>query len=56
MYMDDIEIFVKNENEQETIVQTIKLCNKVIGTEFRIEKFAMLIKMDRKTTKALWTD
>ena len=42
MYMNDITIFVKNE-EQEILIQTIRINNQDIGMEFDIEKCAMLI-------------
>ena len=33
----------KNENEQETLIQTIRIYSKDIGIEFDIEKCAMMI-------------
>ena len=41
IYMDDIKIFAKNENEQETFIQTFRKYSQRIN--FEIEKFAMLI-------------
>ena len=43
MYIDDIKIFVKNKNEQETLIQTIRIYNRYIGMEFGIEKCTMLM-------------
>ena len=41
--MDDIKLFVKNEKELETLIQTISIYSKFIGMEFGIEKCATLI-------------
>ena len=41
--MDDIKIFVKNEKELETLIQTIRIYSQDIRIEFGIEKCATLI-------------
>ena len=38
MYMDSIKLFVKNEKELETQIQTVKIYSQYIGTEFSREK------------------
>ena len=50
MYM-HIKIFTKNEKEQEILIETMKIYWKDIGTEFDIEKYAILIiKKEKKET------
>ena len=44
----DIKIFAKNENELETLIQTIGIFSQDIRMEFGIEKCAMLIMKKRK--------
>ena len=41
--MDLIKVFAKNENEQKTLIQTIRIYSLDIGMEFGIEKCAILI-------------
>ena len=53
MYMDDIELFAKNENELETLIHAVRIFSQDIGTEFGIEKCAML---DMKSGKRHMTD
>ena len=43
MYVDDLNIFAKNEKELEILVQTIRIYSQDIGMEFGIEKCAMLV-------------
>ena len=43
MYMDDIKIFAKNKNEQETQILTVRIRSLDTGIKFGIEKRAMLI-------------
>ena len=57
--MDDIKLLAKNETEQETLIQTIRIYIQDIGMEFGIEKCTILImnserEKDRKnrTTKS----
>ena len=38
MNIDDIKIFVKNEKEMETLIQTVRIYSQNIGMEFGIEK------------------
>ena len=40
--MDDIKLFVKNEKEFGTLIQTVRVYSQDIGIEFGIEKWAML--------------
>ena len=48
MYMDDIRLFAKNENEQETLIHTVRIYSQDIGMEFGIEKCAMLVMKSGK--------
>ena len=49
MYMNDIKIFAKNENElKKNLIQTIRINNQDIGMESAIEKCAMLTIEIRK--------
>ena len=48
MYMDDIKLFAKNENELETLIHTVRIYNRDIRMEFSIEKCAMLVMKRRK--------
>ena len=43
MYMDDTELFAKNEKELETLIQTVRIYSPNIGMECAIEKCAMLV-------------
>ena len=53
MYMDDIKLFVKNEIELETLIQSVKILGEDVGMEFTIEKYAMLIM---KSGKRHWIE
>ena len=53
MYMDNINLFAKNERELETLIQTVRIYHHDIGMEFGIEKFTMLIM---KSGKRLMTE
>ena len=48
MYMGDIKLFVKNEKELETLIQTMRIYSQDIGMEFGIEKCAILIMKSEK--------
>ena len=48
MYVDDINIFAKNEKELETLLRTIRIYSQDIGMEFGIENCAMLIMKSGK--------
>ena len=48
MYMDDIKLFVKNEKDLETLIQTVRIYSQDIGIEFGIEKCAMLVMKSGK--------
>ena len=43
IYMDDINVFAKNEKELESIMQAVKMYCEDIGRESRLEKGTMLI-------------
>ena len=43
MYMDDIKLFVRNENELGTLIQTVRIYSQDLGMEFSREKCAMLV-------------
>ena len=51
MYIDDIRLFTKNENELETLIQALRIHGQDIWMEFGIEKCAMLIIRSRKWYK-----
>ena len=44
MYVDDIKLFVKNEKELETLIQTIRIYSEDIGMEFSIENMCHTYK------------
>ena len=48
MYMDDIKLFAKNENELETHIHAVRIYCQDIGMEFGIEKCAMLVMKSGK--------
>ena len=48
MYMDNIKLFAKNENELEILIQAVRIYSDDIGMEFGIEKRAMFIMKSRK--------
>ena len=50
MYMDDIELFAKNEKYSETLIHTIRIYIPDIGIEFGIEKCA---KTNKKTNNGM---
>ena len=53
MYVDDIKLFAKNENELATVIHTIRIYSRDIGMEFGREKCAMLVM---KSSKQQLTD
>ena len=53
MYMDHIKLFAKNEKELETLIHNVRIYSQDIRMEFRMEKYAMLI---RKSGKGHTTD
>ena len=53
MYMDDIKLFVQNERELETLIQTVRIYSQDIGMECGIDKCAMLVM---KSGKRLMTE
>ena len=48
MYIDDIKLFVKNEQELENLIQTVKIYSQDIKMEFGIGKCAMLVMKSGK--------
>ena len=48
MYMDDIELFAKNERELETLIHTVRIYSQDIGMEFGIEKCALFVMKSGK--------
>ena len=48
MYMDDIKLFAKNENELVTLIHTVRIYSQDIGMEFGIEKCALLVMKSGK--------
>ena len=48
MYVDDIKLFAKNENELETLIHTVRIYSQDIGMEFGIEKCALLVMKSGK--------
>ena len=48
MYMDGFKLFAKNEKEQESLIQTVRIYIQDIGMEFGIEKYAMLVMKSGK--------
>ena len=43
MYMDDIKLFAKNEEELETLIHAVWIYSQDIGMEFGMEKCTMLV-------------
>ena len=43
IYMDDIQLFAKNQKELETLIHTVRIYSQDIGMEFGIEKCALLV-------------
>ena len=54
-FMDDLKLFARNENEIDSLVQTVQLCCEDIGMQFGISKCAVLSMKRGKTadTKAI---
>ena len=48
MYMDDINLFAKNEKELETLIHAVRIYSQDIGMEFGIEKCTMLVMKSDK--------
>ena len=48
MYMDDIELFSKNERELETQIHAVRIYSQDIGMKIRVEKCAQLIMKSGK--------
>ena len=54
MYMDDIELFTKNEKELETLMHAVRIYSQNMGIEFGIEKCAMLVMKSGKRHLTEW--
>ena len=48
MYMDDIKLFAKNENELKTLILAVRIYGQDIRMEFDIEKCALLVMKSGK--------
>ena len=48
MYMNDIKLFVKNEEELETLIHAVRIYSPDIGIEFGIEKCSMRVMKSGK--------
>ena len=48
MYMNDIKLFAKNEEELETLKHAFRIYRQDIGMEFGIEKWPMLVMKSGK--------
>ena len=53
LFMDDLKLYSRNENELDSLVQTIHIFSKDIGMEFDIEKCAMLVIEKGKIVKSV---
>ena len=51
--MDDLKLYSRNENELDSLVQTIHIFSKDMGMEFDIEKCAMLVIEKGKIVKSV---
>ena len=51
MYIDDIKLFAKSENELETLILAVRICRQDIGIEFGIEKCDILVRKSSKRHK-----
>ena len=52
MYMDNIQLFAKNEKELETLIHTARINSQDMGMEFGIEKCALLVMKKGKKHRA----
>ena len=53
LYMNDLKLHSRNEKEFDSLVRTIRILSKDTGTEFGIEKCAMLVIEKRKIVKSV---
>ena len=53
LFMDDLKLYIRNEKELDSFVQTIRIFSKDIGTKFGREKFAMLVIEKGKIVKSV---
>ena len=54
LYMDDIKLLVKNKNELETLIHTIRIYSQEKGMEFGLEKCTMFVKSGKRHLKDDW--
>ena len=50
LYMDDLKLYAKNEQQLDSLVQTVRTFSKDIGMQFRIDKCALIILKRGKRT------
>ena len=48
MYMDDIKLLAKNEEELESLIHEVRIYTQDIGMEFGIEKYTLLVMKSGK--------
>ena len=53
LLMDDLKLYSRNEKGLDSLVQTIRVFREDIGTEFGIEKCAMLVIEKEKIVKSV---
>ena len=53
LFMDDLKLYIRNEKELDSFVQTIHIFSKDIGTKFGTEKFAMFVREKGKIVKSV---
>ena len=52
LYMDDLKLYAKTEEELDSLVQTVRVFSEDIGMKFSIEKFSMLVIKRGKKVKS----
>ena len=52
LYMDDLKLYAKTEEELDSLVQTVRVFSEDIGIKFSIEKFSMLVMKRGKKVKS----
>ena len=53
LFMDDIKLFAKNDNEIDSLVHTVRICSSDIGMEMGISKCALVTMKRGKHVKSL---
>ena len=54
MYMSDIKILEKNEEELEIVIPTVRIYSQDLGIEFGTENYTMLIRKNGKRETTEW--